>query len=119
MTIEADVVRDYFKAFNDHDLDAVVANFTDDAVILGSDGTRQEGIEEIRRHYANTFAMFPDGHCDLLQACGSDGTAAAESVFTGKRPGHNHEHRMTGAELLTIRDAKISQLRDYHSASGT
>ena len=45
--------------------------------------------------------------------------AAAESVFTGKRPGHNHKHRMTGAELLTIRDAKISQLRDYHSASGT
>lgn len=117
MSNEADVVRAYFEAFNDHDLEAVVACFTDDAVIVSSDGQRTEGKEQISRSYAHSFKMFPDGHCELLRACGSDGTAAAESIFTSTRPGHQHQHRFTGAELLTITGGKISELRDYHSAT--
>jgi uncharacterized protein (TIGR02246 family) len=117
MSSEADVVRTYFQAFNDHDLEAVVACFTDDAVILSGGGQRTEGKDAISLSYAHTFKMFPDAHCDLVTACGSDGSAAAESVFTGTRSGQQHQHRAAGAELLTIANGKISELRDYHSAA--
>jgi uncharacterized protein (TIGR02246 family) len=117
VSTESDAVRTYFKAFNDHDLEAVVACFAQDAVILGSDGQRTEGIGQISRSYAHTFEMYADGHCELLSACGSDGTAAAESIFTGTRSGHQRQERSTGAELLTITDGKITELRDYHGAS--
>jgi uncharacterized protein (TIGR02246 family) len=117
MSVEADIVRTYFMAFNAHDLEGVMDCFTADAVILSSDGQRCTGAAQVRRHYESIFKMFPDAHCELTRACGSEGTAAAESVFTGTQPHHGHQTRFTGAELLTIRDDRISELRDYHSAA--
>ena len=43
MSKETALIERYFDAFNRHDLDAVVACFTADAVIAGSDGRRVEG----------------------------------------------------------------------------
>ena len=113
---EADVVRRYFDAFNTQDLEAVMASFTEDAEILNTAGDRLHGHDEIRERYVFMFDTYPDGFCDLTMACGSDGSAAAESVFTGTPKGQTLKVTDKGAELLTIRDGKISELRDYHSS---
>lgn len=115
MTVEADVVRRYFDAFNRQDLEGVMATFTEDAEILNSAGDRLRGHGEIRERYVYMFETYPDGFCDLTMACGSDGSAAAESVFTGTPKGETVQVRAKGAELLTIHDGRISELRDYHA----
>ena len=115
MSEEADVVRRYFDAFNNQDLDAVLASFTDDAEIVSASGIRIHG-NAIRERYVFMFETYPDGFCDLTMACGSDGSAAAESTFTGTPVGQSEPVEAKGAELLTIRDGKIRELRDYHSA---
>ncbi len=116
MTRESDVVRRYFDAFNNQDLEGVLTTFTEDAAIVSASGTRISGHDEIRQRYEYMFSTYPDGFCDLTMACGSDGSAAAESVFTGTPVGRAETVRSKGAELLTIRDGRISELRDYHTA---
>ncbi|MDH3682135.1 MAG: nuclear transport factor 2 family protein [Acidimicrobiia bacterium] len=113
MTCELDLVERYFKAFNAHDLEAVVDCFTDDGVITTSDGVRHHGAREIRRFYDDIIEQFPDARCELQRAWDSAGTAAAEWDFTGTRRDQQDRFQLVGAELFTLRDAKIDDLRVY------
>lgn len=113
MSFEVELIEDYFKAFNAHDLEGVVAFFADDAVITAGDGSRHEGTAGVRNAFAWYFDTFSNAHCELKRACGSDGTGAAESVFTGTRRDTKRQVRTAGAELLTLRGDKICELREY------
>jgi steroid delta-isomerase-like uncharacterized protein len=114
MSTEVQLIEDYFKAFNAHDIEAVVNCFTDDAIITSGDGSRSEGAAGVREAFEWYFATFPDARCELKRACGSEGTGAVESVFTGTHRGTERTVRMVGAEVLTIRDGKINELSEYH-----
>lgn len=118
MSTETDLVRDYFKAFNAHDLEGVIACFTDDAVLQLSDGVRYAGADAVRRVYERWFYVFPDAHCELTSACGSGGKAAAESVFTGTHRERDDPVRLVGAELMTLDGGMISELREYQADGG-
>jgi ketosteroid isomerase-like protein len=63
----AETLRAFTATFNQRDLDAVMAYFTDDAVFVsprGPDpwGTRFEGKERVREGLAARFAGLPDLH---------------------------------------------------------
>jgi ketosteroid isomerase-like protein len=120
MTCEEELIRRYFDAFNRHDLEAVVACFHDEAVLVGPNGKRLVGIAEVRRSYETEFALFPDAHCELKLCTGNSGSGVAESYFTGTR--HEHLIEAIGAEVMEIIDGKIKEIRDYHqpvAAKGT
>ncbi len=113
MTPEETLVRRYFEAFNLRDIDGVMACFHDDAVRISANGRRQIGRAELRRSYECSFAMFPDGRCDLRLCAGETGHAMAESIFRGT----NRERgpvEMKGVETIEIADGKIKEIRDYH-----
>jgi len=112
MTPEEQLINRYFDAFNRHDVEAVVACFHDEAVLVGANGKKLVGIAEVRRSYETEFALFPDAHCELRLCTGNSGSGVAESYFTGTR----HERRVEaiGAEVMEILDGKIKEIRDYH-----
>lgn len=56
MSQETTLIERYFDAFNHHDLEAVMACFDPEAVIVAAHGRRIEGANAIRAYYASTFA---------------------------------------------------------------
>jgi steroid delta-isomerase-like uncharacterized protein len=114
MTPEEQLIQRYFDAFNRHDIEGVMACFHDDPVIVDAEGRRCAGRGEVRRSYETSFALFPDGRCDLRSCTGNDGRGMAESLFRGTRPREGKVVEAIGAEVLEIRDGKIKEIRDYH-----
>lgn len=51
-------VHAYFDALNGHDLEAVVAVFTPDAVVMPNEAASAHGAAAIRATYAERFEMF-------------------------------------------------------------
>jgi len=113
MTPEEQLIQRYFDAFNRHDLEAVVACFHEQAVLVRPNSKRLVGIAEVRRSYETEFAMFPDAHCELRVCTGNTGRGVAESFFSGTRAGHGKIEAI-GAEVMEIVDGKIKEIRDYH-----
>jgi hypothetical protein len=113
MTSEEGLVRRYFEAFNRHDIEGVMACFSEDAVMISANGRRRNGLTEIRRSYESGFSMLPDGRCDLRACTGGNGRAMAESIFRGTGPG-GETVRLVGVESIEISGGRIKQIRDYH-----
>jgi ketosteroid isomerase-like protein len=113
MTSEEELIERYFAAFNRHDIEAVVACFHPDAVLVGPNGKRLTGLAEVRRSYETEFALLPDAHCELRLCTGNNGRGVAESLFTGTRSRRGRIEAI-GAEVMEILDGKIKEIRDYH-----
>ena len=111
---ERALVERYFDAFNRHDLEGVVACFRPDAVVVGSDGRRYDGLAAVRAMYAEQFALTPDGRCDLTAIVAGDGRGAAESSFYGTTARSGRAVRAIGVELFEFVDGRIKEIRDHH-----
>lgn len=118
MTSEEELIQRYFDAFNRHDLEAVVACFHDQAVLVSPNGSRLVGLAEVRRSYETEFALFPDAHCELRLCVGNSGRGVAESFFSGTRAGQGRIEAI-GAEVVEIEAGKIKEIRDYHQSVPT
>ena len=114
MTPEEELIQRYFDAFNRHDIEGVMACFHGDPAIVGSDGERHEGRDEVSQRYEAEFALMPDCRCDLRLFTGNSGRAVAESFFHGSRPLSGRVIEAVGAEVIEIVDGRIKEIRDYH-----
>ncbi len=114
MTPEEQLIQRYFDAFNRHDIEGVMACFHDQPSIVDTQGRQYVGRLEVQRSYETSFALFPDGRCDLRTLTGNDGRAMAESLFHGTRPRKGIVVEALGAEVVEIVDGKIKEIRDYH-----
>jgi ketosteroid isomerase-like protein len=114
MTPEEELIQRYFDAFNRHDIEGVMACFHGNPAMVGTDGQRHEGRDEVRRRYESEFALMPDCRCALRLFTGNSGRAVAESLFHGTRPLSGRVIEAVGAEVIEIVDGKIKEIRDYH-----
>lgn len=104
----------YVDAFNRHDLAAVMACFTEDAVIVDMSGERHEGTARIRTFYERQFRAFPDGRCAIEHITGRDGTGAAETTFRGTHVSTGTVITAAGPEVVEFSGGKIKELHDHH-----
>jgi len=109
-----DVVRRVTEAFNRHDLDAIMADFSDECVFespRGSDpwGTRFVGQKDVREGFAARFAGIPDVHYsdDEHFACGNRGVS--EWTLTGTTT-DDERIEVRGCDLWTF-DAENKVVR--------
>jgi len=107
------VLRQITDAFNRHDLDAIMAFFTDDAVFLSPRGPepfgrRFEGKDAVREGLAARFSGIPDVHYGDDDHFVAGDRGASEWTLTGTTTdGVRLEVR--GCDLWTFRDGLIAR----------
>lgn len=115
---DAATLRALVEAFNAHELDRIMAFFTDDCVLetpRGSDpwGTRYTGADEVRRGLADRFAGIPDVHYgdDEHWVCGEH--AVSRWLLSGTTTS-GEEVRVRGCDVFDLApDGRIRRKDSY------
>jgi steroid delta-isomerase-like uncharacterized protein len=120
-------VRRFLDAYNAHDLDAVAAVFTSDAVYDDKGtGSRHEGKEAVVAYVQAAFTSVPDCSWTLRSIIAAGDRAALEGTFAGTltlpdgasgAASEQHPINLDAATIFDVRDGLISSLVDYHSYS--
>lgn len=104
-------------AFDEHDLEGILAHFTDDAVFEAPRGpeawgTRFVGLEAIREGFAGRFAGIPDIRYQGDAHFVDGDRGASEWTLSGTTTdGQGIEVR--GCDLWTFRDGQVSKKDSY------
>jgi steroid delta-isomerase-like uncharacterized protein len=99
-------------AFNAHDLDAIMAFFTDDCIFDTPRGQRLVGTEQVRQGFQARFDGIPDIQYGDERHWTSGDRGVSEWTIRGTRAtGDPIEVR--GCDLFEFRDGKISRKDSY------
>jgi ketosteroid isomerase-like protein len=108
MTDHTELLEEVLAAFNAHDLDAIMAFFTDDCVLETPRGphpwgTRFEGPDQVRDGLAQRFRGLPDVHYgdDEHWSCGDHGVS--RWLLTGTTP-ERDKVQVRGCDLFDLAD---------------
>ena len=90
MTMDTDTLQRYADAWNDHDIDAIMALMTDDCVFLtggGSNhfGTRYQGRDEVRERFIEVWTELPDVTFSNARHFVDGDRGCSEWTFSGTR----------------------------------
>ncbi|MBZ9703063.1 MULTISPECIES: nuclear transport factor 2 family protein [unclassified Mesorhizobium] len=107
------------EAFNAHDLDRIMAFFSDDCILempRGGNpwGSRFEGKENVRQALATRFEGLPDVHYGNAEhfVDSTANTGISKWILTGTtREGEKKEVR--GCDFYTFRDGKVIRKDSY------
>jgi steroid delta-isomerase-like uncharacterized protein len=115
--VTVDTLRAVLEAFNRHDVDAIVAFFTDDAVFEsprgpGHWGRRYAGKAQVREGIAARFAGIPDVHYGEDRHFVAGDRGVSEWRLTGTTTA-GARIDVRGCDLWEFRDGKISRKDSY------
>jgi len=113
--------EDLIAAWGSHDVERVVALFTDDCIYEDvTYGVVNHGTAELREFAAGTFAAFPDFHLERSSGFIAGDWAAWEWTMSGTHQGDMPDMPATGkrfairgVSILELRDGKIKRNSDY------
>ena len=111
------MLRAIAKAFDEHDLDGIMAHFTDDAVFESPRGpnpygTRFSGREAVREAFAGRLSGIPDvRYRDDDHFVDGDRGASEWTLSGTTTDGQRIEVR--GCDLWTFRDGKVVKKDSY------
>ena len=107
------------EAFNDRDLDRVMAFFAEDCVLempRGDKpwGARFEGKPQVRAALASRLAGLPDVHYGEAEHVADESTATGVSrwTLTGTTP-QGEKKNVRGCDVYTFRDGRILRKDSY------
>lgn len=110
------VVRRFIESVGRHDLNAILADMTDDAVYenLGEDVDRgrHQGPEAVRAAFAAVFAAYPDCRSDTDELF-ADGDHCCYCWTMRWTQADGAEGRSHGVDVFTLRDGKIAYKKTY------
>ena len=123
---ERELIERYDRAWNDHDVDAIVSMHTDDSVFENhTTGDVNIGKEAIRTAVASIFSVFPDLSFEarsqylredlVVQEWTARGTHEGPMTRSGMRvepTGRTVEYR--GMDIIPIRDGLVAR-KDVYS----
>ncbi len=111
------VVDRFNRAFNDHDVDAVMALSTDDTVLETTlprpDGQRLVGQAAVRRYWEEFFRASPTARFESEEIFPSEDRCVVRWLYRWAedrpdRPGH-----VRGVDVFRVRDGKIAEKLVY------
>jgi ketosteroid isomerase-like protein len=112
-----ELLESFSKAWNDHDVEALMSMMSDDCHYFGSAGTTASGSayhgrDAVRAGYAAIFETYPDAHWGDAQHAVWGDRGYSEWTFTGTtHDGAKAEVR--GCDLFTFAAGRISVKDSY------
>ena len=118
-TANTALLMTYARLWDCHDVDGLVALFTDDLIYTDTAlGWVHRGKHEFREFAAKVFAMHPDFHIRYLDAFATDTRGAAEWIIETRFEGEFEGVQVTGGQL-SFRGTTLFELRDGHICRNT
>jgi steroid delta-isomerase-like uncharacterized protein len=121
MTRHQDLIQlmiEHVDAWNDHDLDRLMALFDENAVFESSGGSRVMGERyvgkaAVRQVFAGVFSSMPDAHWgDGRYHAIDDGYGVSEWTLTGTTT-EGTRLEVNGCDFLTVRSGLITLKNSY------
>ncbi|HEY3669931.1 MAG TPA: cation diffusion facilitator family transporter [Acidimicrobiia bacterium] len=115
MADTAEAIDRFNAAFNDHDVDAVMAAMTDDCVFENTsppNGQRYEGQEQVRAAWEEFFAASPDARFDGEDVIVAGDRCTVQWVYTWTND-DGTPSSLRGVDVLRVRDGKVSEKFAY------
>jgi steroid delta-isomerase-like uncharacterized protein len=115
--VDIKFLKAYAEAWNNHDIDALMAYMTNDCIFEAASGeeewgTRYQGADEVRKRFQAVWKDIPDAHWSRDRHFISGDSGLSEWVFTGTtNDGKNIE--MQGCDVFTFRAGKIYKKSTY------
>jgi ketosteroid isomerase-like protein len=103
------------EAFNRHDVDAVMARMTDDAVFETTAppaGERHEGAGAVRAAWESFFAASPTARFDAEEIIATRDRCVVRWIYTWT-DNAGHEQHIHGVDVLRVRDDKVAEKLAY------
>lgn len=112
-----DVLHKFSKAWNDHDIDALMSFMTDDCIFESSSGKkicgeRFEGKEAVRIGFSEAWIKYPDAQWENSRHFVHGDRGVSEWTFTGTDE-NGMRIEVNGCDLFTFIDGKISIKNSY------
>jgi ketosteroid isomerase-like protein len=111
-----DVIERFNEAFNRHDVDAVMALMTEDAVFENTspqpDGERFAGQAAVRRYWERFFADSPHAHFEAEDVVAVGDRCTVRWHYTW-RDGAGGEGHIRGVDVFTVREGKVAEKLAY------
>lgn len=117
-------VRQATESYNRHDLDGYLADYAEDAELVGPIGTFR-GLRAIREHNAEELAAFADMQITIDRVVVEDNVAVVEYRYSGTHTGPlklrsgetlkatNRGVAGPGVDIITYRDGKVISVHAY------
>ncbi|MBE0414752.1 ketosteroid isomerase-related protein [Yoonia sp.] len=124
MTDATHTLRRYFDAFNAGDVDAMLAELSDDVAHHVNEGKVRRGKAAFAEFCAHMSHCYAEELTDIVLFSAQDGTrAAAEFTVNGTYlqtdPGlpdaHGQTYCLPGGSFMTLQDGKISRVTTYYN----
>ncbi|MCJ7436374.1 MAG: nuclear transport factor 2 family protein [Acidimicrobiia bacterium] len=103
------------EAFNRHDVDAVMAHMTDDAVFESTSppaGERHEGAAAVRAAWEAFFAASPNARFDAEDFFATGDRCVIRWIYTWTDD-DGHEQQLHGVDVLRVREGKVAEKLAY------
>ena len=101
----SEVLDRHFKAFLENDMELMMADYADDAILILPD-TTYIGKEQIKSSFTNAFKMFPKEGSSLTMDKKTINNNIAYIIWHGKSPDWEVEF---GTDTFVIEDGKIQR----------
>ncbi len=105
----------FLNAWNQHDLDGILATLTSDCLYITGDGVRLKGHDEIRAGLSNFLSTYPDAHWYNATHFVAGDRGASEWILTATGPDGNRIE-LDSCDLFTFQDGLISSVSAYRRA---
>lgn len=120
----AQLIRDYYAAFNKGDSDGMLGFLTDDVIHDVNQGERREGKDKFKAFNARMDHNYKEELKDIVVLVSKDATRAAaefnvhgvyKNSEDGLPPAKGQKYVLPAGTFFAIRDGKIARVTTYYN----
>jgi uncharacterized protein (TIGR02246 family) len=101
------------RAWEEGDLDAIMADYAPDVVLIAPGGIRLEGLDALRESNRRYLAEYTDIHAELTRVIVNGDEGALEWTWSETRRADGKRRSVDDAIVFVLRDNRIVYWHEY------